>query len=440
MRATVAARLGLEGGFTKRGFHLRNLAAAVHAFRPESLDCDFVLSASGESALVLRCDFEPGSTTTDALDRAALFKENLLRADFAGHFDCMFLDHRDAGLRGMQSLSVLLPEDAALQTGQWLAVPMPLVDSAVDAFQYAQASGQEFVYRLRLRLRDGNVALARRLAPAVAYLNARGRRPDLETALRNAATTVRDDGWAATESFLVPQTAASRTWVENLLQRRLAATMPFFPVDSWVMHWDQDSRNGTSVEVQGARDASYFDLVLDTIAPSQHESPVLLAATRPAPTIDGDYVFVSYAHADADYGRRVIDLLTRSGVRVWYDDRIHAGTVWDEELERRIKDAGAVVVCLTTNYEHSRYCTRELKFADLKGKRILPISPKKMAWGAGLEMMFQELQVCVFEDGRGFATFHDALLAAAPRVFMASPMAHQAPATVGVDRAATFLF
>jgi hypothetical protein len=214
--------------------------------------------------------------------------------------------------------------------------------------------------------------------------------------------------------------------------------MLFFPHDYWTMQWGEGPQQGASADVQQARDARYLDRVIETIVPSRADSPLPMPVKRPVPSVEGDYVFISYAHADREYGLRLIDLLSESGVRAWWDKGIEAGTVWDEELERRIRDAGAVVVCLTASYEQSRYCTRELKFADLKGKRILPIASNPWTWGEGLQLMFQELQVSVFEDGKGFPAFRDALRAAAPGVFADAPGggAHELPASLNDSPAA----
>ena len=423
MGATVVARLGLQGRYTERSFRLSDLAATIHAATPERLGLAFHVSQAGEPRVLLECEFDPGPASTDAQERAELLKENLFRADAAGRFDCVFTDGTAADFAETASLTVRLPADATLQRGQWVALPVPLLDAAVDLLRHAQSNGLELWYHIRLHVREGDATLARRLIPAVAELSTHGSRPDLEQALRDTIGIVSAEGWTALESFVVPSAGASRTWLENLIERRLEAAMPFVPKDYWTLQWNEDPQHDDSADVQQARDPTYPDRVLEALVPSQADSPLPLAVSRPVPSVDGDYVFISYAHADRDYGLRLVDLLSESGVRVWWDKGIEAGTVWDEELERRIRDAGAVVVCLTATYEQSRYCTRELKFADLKSKAILPIAITPWTWGEGLQLMFQELQVSAFEDGRGFPAFRDALRAAAPGVFADAPEA-----------------
>ena len=194
--------------------------------------------------------------------------------------------------------------------------------------------------------------------------------------------------------------------------------MAFLPADFWTVGRDAPVVPASpAAAIQRARTVDFPDQLLEAVAPSRNDKVLAVPQRSALPVSDGDYVFVSYAHANRDYGEQVIARLRDAGVRVWFDAGIQPGTVWDEELESRIRCAGAVVVCLTAHYEQSRYCTRELKFADLLAKPILPVAPTPWVWGSGLQLMFQELQVASFDQGRGFVALRDALRMAAPQVF-----------------------
>lgn len=169
------------------------------------------------------------------------------------------------------------------------------------------------------------------------------------------------------------------------------------------------------------RAPGFVEELFEAIAPSAIETSATLPVAPPLPqAVAGDYVFVSYAHADRDYGHQIIARLQQAGIRVWFDAGIEPGTVWDAALESRLRESGAVVACLTAAYESSRYCTREIKFADLLAKPILPIARQAWVWGSGLQLMFQELQVAAFNDGAGFGALHAALKRAAPQVFLSA--------------------
>ncbi|HRO57743.1 MAG TPA: toll/interleukin-1 receptor domain-containing protein [Burkholderiaceae bacterium] len=299
-----------------------------------------------------------------------------------------------------------------------LAIPASLQDPAVDVLRYAREIGCEIVYRIELRTRPADVGLARRLIPALAAISRNGRHPELEGALREAVEWVSRDGWAAHESFMLPADANS-SWLENLVLHRLRTGTRSLPSDFWtLLHGSPGTSAGAAAMVQITRDMAFPDRLLDAIVPSTEDGAALALRPRSSsPSSAGDYAFVSYAHANRDYGQKVIALLQAAGVRVWFDAGIKPGTVWDETLEARIRDAGAIVVCLTANYEGSRYCTRELKFADFLGKPILPIALTPWVWGAGLQLMFQELQVASFGQGEGFVALREALWEVAPRVF-----------------------
>ena len=412
MTYRLAAQLELGGLFTTRSFELRDLAASLHALEPEQVVFCFWQSTDGASTLYLNCSF-----SDESAERCQRLKEVLLRADIAGRFECVFID-AEAGPPAVTALSIGVPDDACLPSGQWFALPVSLRDAAIDVLQHAQANGYAVGYRVELAARRADAGLARRLVPALAAIATRKRQPEIEAALQEAIECASSDGWSARESFLLPVDGTAGTWLDKLVLRRLKTTMAFLPADFWTVGRDAPVVPASpAAAIQRARTVDFPDQLLEAVAPSRNDKVLAVPQRSALPVSDGDYVFVSYAHANRDYGEQVIARLRDAGVRVWFDAGIQPGTVWDEELESRIRCAGAVVVCLTAHYEQSRYCTRELKFADLLAKPILPVAPTPWVWGSGLQLMFQELQVASFDQGRGFVALRDALRMAAPQVF-----------------------
>ena len=409
MSARVVARLSLQGQFTQRSFRLLDLAATLHAFAPQRIELCFHLGAQGESTLYLACAFDAAD------ERAQLLRENLLRADFAGRFDCVFIEGAD-GVPAMRTVGIAVPDDAQLPSGQWIALPVSLLAAAVDVFRHAQANGLCVGYRVCLVPREAGPGSARPLVPALATLTTRRAQPELTEALRGAIEVISGDGWSAQEALMLPD-GADVAWLEKLVLHRLRLDLPFFPSDFWEIRRDGPAPPSLAQQVQQARGLAYPEAVLEAIAPSHAEAAPLPIRRQPSAAGAGDYVFLSYAHADDEHAQKVRALLGESGVRVWYDRGIQPGAVWDQELENRIREAGAFVACLSAFYEQSRYCRRELKFADLLSKPILPIAPVAWSWGEGLQLMFQELQVCSFEQAQGFESLLQALRRAAPRVF-----------------------
>ncbi len=118
-----------------------------------------------------------------------------------------------------------------------------------------------------------------------------------------------------------------------------------------------------------------------------HARPAL---PRPAA---GPFAFLSYAHAERGALDRLVAALGDHGIPFWFDDQIDPGSAWDDHLEARIRDCALLIACVSSAYEASRYCRRELKFADLLAKPILPVATSDYIWGPGLALMFQELQI-----------------------------------------------
>ena len=81
------------------------------------------------------------------------------------------------------------------------------------------------------------------------------------------------------------------------------------------------------------------------------------------------YVFVSYAHADRDRVFPIIELLQDNGYHVWYDEGLHAGNDWRDELADRIRDCRAFLYMRTKNSARSPYCRDEIYAADAEMKR-----------------------------------------------------------------------
>jgi hypothetical protein len=88
-------------------------------------------------------------------------------------------------------------------------------------------------------------------------------------------------------------------------------------------------------------------------------------AERPLPAYDGDeaYVFVTYAHEDADLVYPQIRWLQDQGFNVWWDEGISPGAVWRAEVTQAIRGCSLIVYFVTPNSVVSEHCTREVNFA-----------------------------------------------------------------------------
>jgi hypothetical protein len=87
----------------------------------------------------------------------------------------------------------------------------------------------------------------------------------------------------------------------------------------------------------------------------------------------GGHVFVSYAHADEGYVRRLVDHLRSHGVPVWWDENILAGERWSAMLAEKIDTCAAFVVVMTPSAEASRWVAREINEAEHARRWIVPL-------------------------------------------------------------------
>ena len=73
--------------------------------------------------------------------------------------------------------------------------------------------------------------------------------------------------------------------------------------------------------------------------------------------------------------RRIIVFLRNQGLSVWMDnDRLVPGTpIWEEEIEKAIKGAGAIVILMSPDSKSSEWVRREISYADQYHKRIFPV-------------------------------------------------------------------
>ena len=86
-------------------------------------------------------------------------------------------------------------------------------------------------------------------------------------------------------------------------------------------------------------------------------------------------VFISYSRKDDAVMRRIVGYLRKRGIIVWVDnEKLVPGTpIWEVEIEKAIRRAGAIVVLLSPDSNISPWVRREISYAEDNEKRIFPI-------------------------------------------------------------------
>ena len=86
---------------------------------------------------------------------------------------------------------------------------------------------------------------------------------------------------------------------------------------------------------------------------------------------DEPFVFVSYAHADDSLAYPLIAGLQERGVRIWFDDGMDIGDLWDEVLAKRVKQCSAMLCLVSTRFTDSNNCLDEIHNAKEQKKELL---------------------------------------------------------------------
>ena len=79
------------------------------------------------------------------------------------------------------------------------------------------------------------------------------------------------------------------------------------------------------------------------------------------------FVFVSYAHKDADFVFPFISELQKH-FNVWFDEGIHLSKEWDKEIVEHINACSLFIYVVTKNSLKSLNCQDEIAFAKEKEK------------------------------------------------------------------------
>ena len=98
------------------------------------------------------------------------------------------------------------------------------------------------------------------------------------------------------------------------------------------------------------------------------------------------YIFISYAHADAEAVRPVLADLQARGYRLWFDEGLVAGSEWPEYIAEHLAGAALVMCFVSDAYLASDNCRRELHYALSKRIPTLNIFLEETRLTPGMEM------------------------------------------------------
>lgn len=412
-----------------KSFSFYDLPIFLKSLSPSRIDIGFQKSVRQGSIIYLTLYF-PDDISTSSI---ALFKETLVRSEVELDIDCQFLDEKTSPCDILEWVSgAIEPDSMELPSGKKIAVTITLIDVAAELFRQATLLQTDLCYLVSLEQALPDPEDARKLVPSLAEIQGKRTTPiGLEDAVKLSFDLLRCGGWSSHEQICIPrnESALHRSRIEFLVRNHLNNSISFIPGQLLNFYWDDYpvlglSQNQLQKKVARLRKPDFIDQIFHRLLPSNPNNSVITKSFEDTNRfhdshhINGNYAFISYAHTNKDFVEFLLNTLNAKGVRYWYDSKIPTGSCWDEELECKIRNAGVLIACVSDAYQESKYCRRELKFADLIGKVILPVAPSKWTWGTGLQLMFQEIHVTRIGEKDETENFYQTLQTVAPQVFI----------------------
>jgi len=106
--------------------------------------------------------------------------------------------------------------------------------------------------------------------------------------------------------------------------------------------------------------------------------------------------FLSYSRKDSEFTAKLASDLRQTKIRTWRDaENIPAGTNWDREIEKAIKECTHVILVASSSSVESENVMDEISLAINKGKTIIPV----MIETCELPMRIHRAQWVDFREG-----------------------------------------
>lgn len=110
------------------------------------------------------------------------------------------------------------------------------------------------------------------------------------------------------------------------------------------------------------------------------------------------FIFISYSHANEDIIKPILENLYSYGFRIWYDDGIAGSMEWNDIIAHKIEQCDICITFLSGTFINSKYCKRELLYADSCNKPILPIYLENISLDGALALNLTQIQSFFLND------------------------------------------
>lgn len=385
---------------------LADFGEVLGSFEPDAVRLEVVRSRQEGFLVLLNADWgspaRPSSVT-----KAELLKRTVARLEGELGYNAGWGDSNWYASDEPWAFVEPTCRKGTLPSGKPISVIFEPSMVANEIFKFATINDFEVYYGINMQRASQSPEQARSFVPALAELQSNSSRAELILALTSVISCLNSPGWTARECYGLPLSANQYACVlEGILTSSFVKAAPFLSGSFIEYDWkDTPFHNSTAdeyVSPSTRRSNDYLKRLFNRLfrkgeisSPGSFQtlkSSSFLSANT-CHTIKQNFVFISYSHLNKAFAKNALLALQNAKIPYWMDDGIGGGTVWDEFLEKRIQGCSILLACVSDEYRSSKYCRREIKFADLLHKPILPVSEKPWSWGTGLQLMFQELQI-----------------------------------------------
>ena len=104
-------------------------------------------------------------------------------------------------------------------------------------------------------------------------------------------------------------------------------------------------------------------------------------------------VFLSYAHQDVGLVSALRQDLEDMGQSVWFDESLHGGQIWWDEILRQVRECQVFVLAVSVHSLESEACLSEWEYAINLNRPFLPVRIDQTDWTKAPEKMRQSQHI-----------------------------------------------
>ena len=110
------------------------------------------------------------------------------------------------------------------------------------------------------------------------------------------------------------------------------------------------------------------------------------------------YIFVCYAHADADDVYSELSWLRDDGFHIWYDEGTEPGASWRDEVASAVMQSSLFLIFISPSSVKSAVCLQELNLALTYERKILAVHLSETLLPPGMELSLNDKQAIIKDD------------------------------------------